>query len=631
VTFRSSASILAVCGYCRTTLLNRNGQIENLGKMADLAEDASPLRIEAEGHYQKKRFVIVGRIQLKYEQGLWNEWCLLFDDRRTGWLSEAGGEYMLSFLKSVSAPLPGFAELKPGDGLTFDNADWTVGNLERAECVAGEGELPFKVGGGYPAPVADLRSGARMATLDYSEGDRPLVFIGESVAFASLKWRNLREDAPLPTGPKLPTRALRCAQCGAPLNLAHEGILAVGCAQCGGVTDAETQALISRLNKGRRISPLIPLGKTGQFRGEKLEAIGFMQRFMTADGQRYYWREYLLARVGKPGYRWLTEYDGHWNVADVLNDAPASLNKAIHTASTGTMRYRGQAFRHFQSYAATVEYVVGEFTWRVSAGERSNLKDYVAPPLMLSYESTNKEINWSLAEYVPPEEIKTAFGLRTLPEPIGVYANQVSPWRARNRVAWRGFLGFAALALLLQLAFALFSPFSRPVYVQEGFTLQASEEPRLSAPFALARQTNLRVESKASGLNNSWVELNLSLINEQSGEARHGDLELSYYSGVDSDGRWSEDKTKHDLVFRDVPPGTWRLMLEHVADPKLANQPRPGYAGIPVSLSVRKSGGSWINLGALLLALALWPLFALWRNLAFEIRRWAESDHPITS
>jgi hypothetical protein len=246
---------------------------------------------------------------------------------------------------------------------------------------------------------------------------------------------------------------------------------------------------------------------------------------------------------------------------------------------------------------------------------------------MLSQESTDKEINWSLAEYVPPEEIKTAFGLKTLPRPTGVYANQVSPWRARNCAAWRGFLGFAALALLLQLALALISPFSRPIYVQEGFTLQP-DEPNLSVPFALARQTNLRVESRAGDLNNSWVELNLSLINEQSGEARHGDLELSYYSGVDPDGKWSEDATQRDLVFRDVPPGTWRLMLEHTADPALADKPQSEQAGITVFLSARKSGGSWINFVLLLQALILWPLFTSSRNQDFETRRWAESDHP---
>jgi hypothetical protein len=46
-------------------------------------------------------FALIGRIQIKYSQGIWNEWHLLFDDMRTGWLSEAGGEYVLTFMRQV--------------------------------------------------------------------------------------------------------------------------------------------------------------------------------------------------------------------------------------------------------------------------------------------------------------------------------------------------------------------------------------------------------------------------------------------------------------------------------------------------------------------------------------------------
>ena len=84
VTFRSSASLLAVCGYCKSTLIRHDLNLENLGRMADLMEDASPLQLGAEGRYKNSHFGVIGRIQLRYQQGLWNEWHLLFDDRRAG-------------------------------------------------------------------------------------------------------------------------------------------------------------------------------------------------------------------------------------------------------------------------------------------------------------------------------------------------------------------------------------------------------------------------------------------------------------------------------------------------------------------------------------------------------------------
>jgi len=68
-----------------------------------------------------------------------------------------------------------------------------VQNLESARCIAGEGELPFRVGAGYDAPVADLIGEKNaFATIDYSE-EQPLVFIGEYMEFDDLHFSNLRQ------------------------------------------------------------------------------------------------------------------------------------------------------------------------------------------------------------------------------------------------------------------------------------------------------------------------------------------------------------------------------------------------------------------------------------------------------
>jgi len=48
---------------------------------------------------------------------------------------------------------------------------------------------------------------------------------------------------------------------------------------------------------------------------------------------------------------------------------------------------------------------------RVRRGETSRVVDYVAPPLLLSRESTDNDLNWSLATYVTPEVIGEAFKL----------------------------------------------------------------------------------------------------------------------------------------------------------------------------------------------------------------------------
>ncbi|MGB5011827.1 MAG: DUF4178 domain-containing protein, partial [Candidatus Dechloromonas phosphoritropha] len=169
VVFKSAASIFAVCDYCQSTLVRHDQALEDIGKMAALVEDRSPLQLGAEGSYTGVHFALIGRIQIRYSQGYWNEWHLLFDDMRTGWLSEAGGEYVLTFVEHVQELLPRFEDLKIGQRFVLASQPWTVSNLENAECVAGQGELPFKVGAGYPVATVDLRNGTNFATLDYSE------------------------------------------------------------------------------------------------------------------------------------------------------------------------------------------------------------------------------------------------------------------------------------------------------------------------------------------------------------------------------------------------------------------------------------------------------------------------------
>ncbi len=193
VDFKSAVSILAVCEYCRSTLVRHDLDVNNIGKMAELKLDGSPLQLGAEGRYRGVSFGIIGRIQLRFDRGIWNEWHLLFDDARSGWLGEAQGAYAVSFLTKTSGDIPAFGALKTGKKVQLKGQWFEVQNLESANCIAGEGELPFKVGAGYDAPVADLIGEKNsFATIDYSE-ETPLVFIGEHMDFDDLHFSGLRE------------------------------------------------------------------------------------------------------------------------------------------------------------------------------------------------------------------------------------------------------------------------------------------------------------------------------------------------------------------------------------------------------------------------------------------------------
>ena len=87
---------MAVCQFCQSTLVRRRqcrGYRQNGG--AGRRRQPDPLRHGRA--LQRPAFGIVGRIQQQYEGGYWNEWYLLFDDQREGWLSEGSGQFYLTF------------------------------------------------------------------------------------------------------------------------------------------------------------------------------------------------------------------------------------------------------------------------------------------------------------------------------------------------------------------------------------------------------------------------------------------------------------------------------------------------------------------------------------------------------
>ncbi len=190
--FQSAASILLICDYCHSTLIRHDLNLEDLGKMAQLQVDGTPVQLGAEGIYRNVHFGVVGRIQLRYDQGLWNEWHLLFDDMRGGWLGEAQGNYAISFLMQVPEVVPALKDTAPGKKVQLNGKWYEIRDIQKALCIAGQGELPFRVGPGYEAPVVDLvGENNTFATIDFSE-ESPLVFLGEYVEFEELHLSGLK-------------------------------------------------------------------------------------------------------------------------------------------------------------------------------------------------------------------------------------------------------------------------------------------------------------------------------------------------------------------------------------------------------------------------------------------------------
>ena len=424
--------------------------------------------------------------------------------------------------------------------------------------------------------------------------------------------------APLTSGASGAVRGLSCPSCGAAIVLRGlSWTQTVACPSCASVLDARDPnlAVLQRFERKAKVQPLIPLGARGEWRGAPHEVIGFQVRQILVDGVAYQWREYVLFNPYR-GFRYLTEYDGHWNDVVGLPGRPQVL-----AAGRPTAHYRGEMFRHFQTARASTTFVLGEFPWVVRVGDAAETRDFVSPPRILSAEATGDEETWSLGEYVDGQAVWRAFKLPGAPPPRqGVYANQPSPHSASARSVWKAFGALAALLVLLLVVRAMTARNDHAF--ESAYTFdpaRPTDAAFVTAPFELRGGVGNVVIEARTDLSNQWLMLNYALVNEQTGRAWDVTREVGYYSGRDSDGAWSEGSRRDRVVLGSVPGGRYFLRVE----PEGPTTGRP----VDYTLRVRRDVPALSYFVFALLGLLAPPVFLALRAVTFEQRRWAESDY----
>jgi hypothetical protein len=420
-------------------------------------------------------------------------------------------------------------------------------------------------------------------------------------------------------------KSLNCPGCGAALTLrSFSQAVTVVCGHCHSILDAQDPKLtiLQKFKAATDEYPtLIPLGTRGTIRGTAYEVIGFQRRTIHVDGLPYSWGEYVLFNPYK-GFRYLTEYNGHWNDTSILRSLPI-VNDAV---SPPTVSYLGETYKHFQTARAGTSFVLGEFPWQVRVGEASDVSDYVSPPRVISSERTGKEIIWSMGEYVSGTDIWKAFGLKgSPPERVGVYENQPSPLSADTKTVWVMFACFAAALIVLLSAFSIVSRNEQVFSGDYRFDPNVRGEASfVTDVFELKGHTSDLELTTSSNIDNSWIYLNCALISQDTGQAFDFGRELSYYYGHDEDGLWTEGKQDDTVTIPSVPPGNYYLRVEPESD---------GRGGIiNYTLTAKRDVPQATFFGIALLALLVPAGLITWRSISFEHLRWAESDYaPMTS
>jgi uncharacterized Zn finger protein (UPF0148 family) len=631
VEFKSGQSVVVICGYCRSAVARTDRELKDLGKVAELVETGSPLDIGLRGTWQGVSFELTGRAQLGHEMGgQWDEWYATFSNGWLGWLAEAQGRFYLTFQypPTEGVQLPSFDQLQLGQAVLGlpQQANMMVAETGRATARGAKGEIPYLLTPGETYYYADL-SGPNgvFGTLDYNESP-PLIFLGHLVTLADLGITTTR--TPEREQRRVGAAQLNCPKCAGPLELrAPDKTERVTCPNCSSLLDVnQGQLSFLKALKPSSFAPIIPIGSSGQLPEGKMTVIGAMQRSVTIEGVQYFWSEYLLYNP-QIGFRWLVTSDNHWNYVQAIS--PGDVLESEKSAV-----FHSKNFKVFQDAPAIVETVVGEFYWKVEAGERVRGIDYVHPPEMLSKEVsfvraavdqeapnekkklTTGEINWSLGTYLPVAEVEKTFGVSGLPRPSTVAPNQPYP----HKWIYKYWLLFLALTMIAGFVMLIASGSTREVFSQSislpPLPNADGTQVFFSQPLELSGRRNIRISAE-SPVENSWVYLEGDLINDETGLVQSFPIEISYYYGVEDGESWTEGNRKDSAFTSAVPAGRYILRLE--------GQWEKWQQPAPLTVKIEQNVSNGFNFVLALIVLSIIPVIMLIYHISFERRRWSES------
>ncbi len=412
---------MAVCGFCRSTLLRDGEALQRIGVSAELFDDHSPLQLGVSGRSQGAGFTLVGRLQMRYAGGTWNEWHALFDNGRSGWLSEDNGQYVLAFeAPAPPEPLPAAEALRAGAQQVIAGVAWSVATVAAVKVGAAEGELAFQPNLARGYLVAELRNTrGEVASIDYADSP-PRWFVGRGVRLDELSLSGLKDES----AKTIQGRGLECPSCGAGLEVKLSGTQSIVCHQCHAVVDVAARepgvaAGLAHYAQENGLEPLLPLGATGLLalgtaKPLPWQVVGYVERRdlpESAEDESTFWREYLLYHRTE-GFAFLVDAEDGWSWTRTLTGVPRSV-------AGDRVELEGDTYRKKYRYAAVITYVLGEFYWHLERDQRTLNTDYEgtgrAARKRLNREETQGpaggEVTWSRGEALPSDTLMQAFRL----------------------------------------------------------------------------------------------------------------------------------------------------------------------------------------------------------------------------
>lgn len=377
------------------------------------------------------------------------------------------------------------------------------------------------------------------------------------------------------------------------------------------------QSLYARDNEGkfRRKSQYkttindfpLEIGDVGFLKGSEYKVTGILVKNVHPD---YRWTEFILQNHENE-FLYLSLSNGHWIL---LTEMEEVFHVKDHPLA---LEHNGEDYDIFEYSDAKIINAQGFFDFELPQKNAIHLVEYIKPPFLISVERLHGVETSFYGEYIKKEEIKKAFKNITLPHQFGV--NMVQPGRfdLRNTA-----IIFCFIALLIITAnwaiykdqfqqnvfsdIVKFSEFDNKEITTNSFILNGG-----SAPLTV---------KVATDVNNSWANLNVALVNEETNDEIYANKDIELYHGYSDGESWTEGSGSEEFNICGVKAGKYHLLLTPMKAPEDTTNAE---MRINVVWNEPSSRNAWMVIIGMIVIYLIIRFF----RYSLEKERWADSSY----
>lgn len=323
----------------------------------------------------------------------------------------------------------------------------------------------------------------------------------------------------------------------------------------------------------------------------------------------FYWNEYTLEDQSG-NVIFLSESEGHWILLRQADQPYDIIGRPTY------IDYDGLRLRLYEHTETQIVGAAGFFDYKITT-LKIPMTEYVAPPNILSVERVDGEEMAYFGTHISRRTIKNGFKISGMQSRMGTGIVQPFFINVKNFA-----IIFCVVAIaILSSHWYIYSDRTQTNVLNETFTIGSSNNKEFISPsFTLEGASAPLTVKVGSDIDNSWLNVQVALVNERTSEEIYANKDVEYYHGYTDGESWSEGDKSETLQLCGITSGKYHLVITPQWAPENNSN---NYVEVRAIWNEPSTWNVWLPI--IIMAGVCIGLYFL--NVNFEQKRWSESDY----